>query len=137
MNEYLSYWADKLGDCTGATLQKNGEGEDGIDFVLGKHPYEDSSLRNKLHTDKLKEVIEVNQQERADQNFCRKCLFCHHFFANVNRSEYLLHMKNIHNFIPGLPDNLVYVNDFLDHLQQKLDRCVFTFFTLVAVIIST
>lgn len=40
----------------------------------------------------------------------------------VSRSSLLNHMAREHSFSIGLPDNIVYCSEFLDTLQDKLDR---------------
>ena len=40
----------------------------------------------------------------------------------VRRASLLNHMAREHAFSVGLPDNIVYCTQFLDHLQMKLDR---------------
>lgn len=40
----------------------------------------------------------------------------------VSRSSLLNHMAREHSFSIGLPDNIVYCNDFMDALQSKLDK---------------
>ncbi|XP_042372250.1 zinc finger protein 277-like [Plectropomus leopardus] len=48
-------------------------------------------------------------------------MFCSDEFTG-NRSSLLNHMAREHSFSIGLPDNIVYCNQFLDTLQSKLDN---------------
>ncbi|KAG7235910.1 hypothetical protein INR49_001890 [Caranx melampygus] len=67
------------------------------------------------------DVLEQQQKERDDDSFHRLCMFCSEEFTG-NRSSLLNHMAREHSFSIGLPDNIVYCNDFLDALQSKLDK---------------
>ena len=87
-------------------------------------------------------LLEVQQQERTDTEFQRGCLFCPESFVG-NRSLVFQHMLETHNFNIGLADNIglctdhshtlyaaftlmfecaVFVKEYLDTLQHKLDR---------------
>lgn len=89
---------------------------------------EDRALRAKLHSERLREVLDQAETERQDFSFSRKCLFCSRFFAApCNRADILRHMYELHNFSLGHPDNLVFVADCLNDLQFELDslRCLY------------
>ncbi|KAK7891250.1 hypothetical protein WMY93_023213 [Mugilogobius chulae] len=87
---------------------------------------EDRVLREKLQQKRLEEVLEQQQKEREDETFHRTCMFCNEEFTG-NRSSLLNHMAKEHSFSIGLPDNIVYCNQFLDTLQNKLDslQCLY------------
>ncbi|KAJ0029020.1 hypothetical protein NQD34_004017 [Periophthalmus magnuspinnatus] len=87
---------------------------------------EDRVLREKLQQKRLEEVLEQQQREREDTTFHRPCMFCNDEFTG-NRSSLLNHMAKEHSFSIGLPDNIVYCNQFLDTLQNKLDslQCLY------------
>lgn len=44
------------------------------------------------------------------------------FHLSVFRSSLLNHMAREHSFSIGLPDNIVYCKQFLETLQNKLDK---------------
>ena len=46
------------------------------------------------------------------------------FFQGVPHSKLFDHMAFDHNFSVGQPDNLVYVNDLLNLLEEQLDKMV-------------
>ncbi|KAI8971617.1 hypothetical protein BDF20DRAFT_885356 [Mycotypha africana] len=81
----------------------------------------DKAIRTEMQHDKLNEVLDIQQNER---DYCskqpRKCLFCK--IICENRALLFKHMFAEHNFNIGLPDNLVYVNEFLDTLEAKLSK---------------
>uniref|UniRef100_A0A8P4KRN5 C2H2-type domain-containing protein n=1 Tax=Dicentrarchus labrax TaxID=13489 RepID=A0A8P4KRN5_DICLA len=90
-------------------------------FLLCDVLPEDRILRERLQQKRLEEVLEQQQVERDDGSFHRLCMFCSEEFAG-NRSSLLNHMAREHSFSIGLPDNIVYCNQFLDTLQRKLDN---------------
>ncbi|XP_072242597.1 zinc finger protein 277 isoform X2 [Leuresthes tenuis] len=90
-------------------------------FLLCDILPEDRTLREKLQQKRLEEVLEQQQVERDDCSFHRLCMFCNEEFTG-NRSSMLNHMAKEHSFNIGLPDNIVYCNEFLDTLQNKLDN---------------
>uniref|UniRef100_A0A3Q1G6D6 Zinc finger protein 277 n=1 Tax=Acanthochromis polyacanthus TaxID=80966 RepID=A0A3Q1G6D6_9TELE len=90
-------------------------------FLLCDVLPEDQILREKLQQKRLEEVLEQQQKERDDSSFHRLCMFCSEEFTG-NRSSLLNHMAREHSFSIGLPDNIVYCNEFLDTLQSKLDN---------------
>lgn len=50
--------------------------------------------------------------------------FCSDLLPRVSRSSLLNHMAREHSFSIGLPDNIVYCEQFLETLQSKLDKSV-------------
>ena len=87
--------------------------------------------------------MEIQQAEREDSTFSHRCLFCRDVFTG-NRALLFQHMLEDHSFNVGQPENLgmdfnetmqlivnlmillllVFVVEFLDMLQNKLDRYV-------------
>uniref|UniRef100_A0A667GE20 Zinc finger protein 277 n=1 Tax=Lynx canadensis TaxID=61383 RepID=A0A667GE20_LYNCA len=90
-------------------------------FLLCDVLPEDRVLREELQKQRLKEILEQQQQERNDNNFHGICMFCNEEFFG-NRSVLLNHMAREHAFNIGLPDNIVNCNEFLCTLQKKLDN---------------
>ncbi|XP_011369791.1 zinc finger protein 277 [Pteropus vampyrus] len=90
-------------------------------FLLCDVLPEDRVLREELQKQKLKEILEQQQQERNDNSFRGLCMFCNTEFLG-NRSILLNHMAREHAFNIGLPDNIVNCSEFLCILQKKLDN---------------
>uniref|UniRef100_A0A8C5MAY6 Zinc finger protein 277 n=1 Tax=Leptobrachium leishanense TaxID=445787 RepID=A0A8C5MAY6_9ANUR len=90
-------------------------------FLLCDVLPEDRILREQLQQERLKVILEQQQRERCDTWFQRPCMFCSEEFTG-NRSILFNHMNTEHSFNVGLPDNIVYCNEFLDALQKKLDN---------------
>ena len=86
---------------------------------------EDKEIRTELQMRKLQHVLDIQEGERNDySSFNRCCLFCRSNFQGVSHSKLFDHMAFEHNFSVGKPDNLVYINDLLDVLEDKLEKMV-------------
>ncbi|CAL8082860.1 unnamed protein product [Orchesella dallaii] len=99
---------------------------DGLYYMFSPDLPEDSELRKQLWRKRLDIVLEVNRLEREETTFCRRCLFCREI-VNGNRSQCFVHMRDSHSFHIGQPDNLVFVKELLQLLEDKLNRleCLF------------
>ncbi|KAJ8002835.1 hypothetical protein DPEC_G00163100 [Dallia pectoralis] len=125
---YMQYWKKRISEqpvtdfCS--VIKTNTQG-----FVEKQEHYfllcdilpEDRVLREQLQQKRLEEILDQQQRERDDTSFQRICMFCNEEFSG-NRSSLLNHMAREHSFSVGLPDNIVYCIEFLDHLQKKLDN---------------
>jgi len=127
---YFSIWKSKFSNCTENPLQyycttisaPDSSGSKAY-YMLSDIIPEDKKLRSEIQQDKLKLMIDKQQAERFDDSFQHKCLFCKQTFTG-NRKLLFTHMFQLHSFNIGLPDNLVDVNELLDILQQKIDKCI-------------
>ncbi|XP_008286038.1 zinc finger protein 277 [Stegastes partitus] len=126
--KYMLYWKGRFLEqpvtdfCSVIKTNSTGPVEKQEDyFLLCDVLPEDRILRERLQQKRLEEVLEQQQKERDDSNFHRLCMFCSEEFTG-NRSSLLNHMAREHSFSIGLPDNIVYCNEFLDTLQRKLDN---------------
>ncbi|TDH09867.1 hypothetical protein EPR50_G00092610 [Perca flavescens] len=126
--KYMLYWKGRFLEqpltdfCSVIKTNSTGPVEKQEDyFLLCDVLPEDRDLREKLQQKRLEEVLEQQQQERDDRSFHRLCMFCSEEFTG-NRSSLLNHMAREHSFGIGLPDNIVYCDQFLDTLQSKLDN---------------
>lgn len=131
--QYLLYWKGRFLEqpvedfCSVIKTNSTGPVEKQEDYYLLCDVLpEDRDLREKLQQKRLEEVLEQQQREREDTSFHRPCMFCSEDFIG-NRSSLLNHMAREHSFSIGLPDNIVYCNQFLDTLQSKLDslQCLY------------
>ena len=94
-------------------------------YFLSDVLQEDKDLRAELQMKKLQHVIDIQEKERNEfSKFNRCCLFCRTTFQSVPHSNLFDHMAFEHNFSVGKPDNLVYANELLDLLEDKLERMV-------------
>ena len=83
---------------------------------------EDKELRKQLQMDRLEFVLEVQEEERRNEQFSRGCLFCRQDFTNA--PDLLSHMAFDHNFNIGQADNLVFIPEFLDKIDAQLEELV-------------
>uniref|UniRef100_A0A3P8YLH9 C2H2-type domain-containing protein n=1 Tax=Esox lucius TaxID=8010 RepID=A0A3P8YLH9_ESOLU len=125
---YMQYWKKRISEqpitdfCS--VIKTNAQGpveKQEHYFLLCDVLPEDRVLREELQQKRLEEILEQQQRERDDNSFQRICMFCNEEFTG-NRSSLLNHMAREHSFSMGLPDNIVYCVEFLDHLQRKLDN---------------
>lgn len=126
--KYLLYWKGRFMEqsltdfCSVIKTNSTGPVEKQEEyFLLCDVLPEDRLFREKLQQKRLEEVLEQQQKEREDDSFHRLCMFCSEEFSG-NRSSMLNHMAREHSFSIGLPDNIVYCEQFLDTLQSKLDN---------------
>ncbi|XP_055947686.1 zinc finger protein 277-like isoform X2 [Argiope bruennichi] len=91
-------------------------------YSLFNKDEQDGNLRRKIYLC----IMDQLQREREDTTFSRNCLFCKKHFTG-NRSNLLAHLKEQHNFYIGDPNNIVFINELLDHLEQMLkgSQCFF------------
>uniref|UniRef100_A0A8C5EIF8 C2H2-type domain-containing protein n=1 Tax=Gouania willdenowi TaxID=441366 RepID=A0A8C5EIF8_GOUWI len=126
--KYLSYWKGRFLEqpitefCSVIRTNSTGPVEKQEEyFLLCDVLSEDRTLRENLQQKRLEDVLDQQQREREDCSFQRLCMFCSEEFTG-NRSTLLNHMAKEHAFSIGLPDNIVYCNQFLDTLQSKVDN---------------
>ncbi|KAG1052563.1 hypothetical protein G6F43_005306 [Rhizopus delemar] len=118
LNAYLQRWAKELEK---KSLSELGEAENDVYIIDPEKCSLDKEIREQLQRSKLNEVLKYQQHEREVESKCpRKCLFCK--IIGENRPLLFKHMFSEHNFNIGLPDNLVYVGEFLDTLEAKLSN---------------
>ena len=98
------------------------EGEEREFLFLSDVVPEDKELRKQLQMDRLEFVLQVQEEERRNENFKRGCLFCRQEFTSA--AELLSHMAFDHNFNIGQADNIVFIEEFLDKIDQKLEQLV-------------
>jgi len=123
---YISYWKGKLKDADLKTFcfvfeSKNENGDIENYYMLAHELPEDHNLRERLQREKLILVLRQQQNERKNENFSRSCLFCPKTFCG-NRKIVFEHMNFDHNFSVGLPDNIVFAEEFLNLLEEKLSK---------------
>ena len=72
---------------------------------------------------RLEDVVEIQERERKDTSFAQCCLFCRSVFTG-SHAELFDHMAFFHNFSVGQPNNLVFVRELLDLLEERLRKLV-------------
>ncbi|KAG8439780.1 hypothetical protein GDO86_005809 [Hymenochirus boettgeri] len=124
---YVFYWKKRFNEqpiadfCTVIKTNSTAPVEEQENyFLLCDVLPEDRILREELQQERLREILEQQHFERNCLNIHRLCMFCDEEFKG-NRSVLFNHMNKEHAFNVGLPDNIVYCNEFLDVLQKKMD----------------
>ncbi len=88
---------------------------------------EDLKIRQSLHLKMLNILLETQQLERNSIfKKPRMCLFCSEVSSNL--SELFNHMFQVHHFNIGLLDNLIFVETFLNDLEEMTKfkkQCIF------------
>lgn len=75
-----------------------------------------------IHNYYFKEWALAQQEaERTDKSFKRGCMFCRTEFCG-SRIIYIKHLFQKHNLHLGKPDNLVFVDELLDKIQNNIER---------------
>ncbi|KAL0207442.1 hypothetical protein P9112_012070 [Eukaryota sp. TZLM1-RC] len=95
-------------------------------FFLSTDLPNDDLIRKTINKDKLKVMLNLQHQERADDTTVRTCIFCRQEFTG-DRSQVFQHMFTTHNLNLGRADGLVNVDKLLTILHSKMDalECLF------------
>eukprot|EP01134_Creolimax_fragrantissima_P001404 CFRG1404T1 len=117
----FAFTVDPKGVPESVCIQKKEPSRKEMYFMLSDKLPADRQLRTALQSERLKEVLAVQEKERAVTDFKRKCLFCT-IVVTGNRRDLFQHMLDSHFFNVGLPDNVVFADEFLNHLQAVLEN---------------
>ncbi|KAJ6647420.1 Zinc finger protein [Pseudolycoriella hygida] len=139
LDEYLVYWRNKFQDknisdplseyCTTLLLNHLPDGTPAVNekyYLLSDVLPEDYELRNKLHQKRLEQVVSQYQFERSDQTFKRECLHCREVITPT-RANFIEHLYVKHFVLLGKVENLVFIDELIDTVQDKLDKLVCLF----------
>ncbi|PRP73201.1 zinc finger protein [Planoprotostelium fungivorum] len=126
---YLTFWREqykgKNVEEYATSILTRDKGDEQMYYLLGDVLPLDRQIRTRLRNERLDYLLKKSQEERSEQHFSRKCLFCRKWLGN--REEYFSHMLQTHSFNIGRPDNLVNVHLLLNVLQSKLNSCICIF----------
>ncbi|VDP52159.1 unnamed protein product, partial [Soboliphyme baturini] len=128
---YIEYWRHRFGETAIDKIfprvvpAEDDPGKGVVDsyYLMSPKLQEDLQIRERLALRRLEEVLSCQQRERLDRSFDRVCLFCR-YRVKGNRSKLIHHLYLIHQLNLGSPDNLVFVNEYLDLLASKIRECV-------------
>lgn len=136
-DDYLIHWrhmidgdSGKLAEyCTTMMMDQLPDGTPSKNekyFLLCDVLPQDNELRQKLHVKRLEAVLAHHQYERKDTTFQRSCLYCRDE-VNPTRSAFLEHLFSKHFLQLGKSDNLVFIDELIDTVQEKMDSllCLF------------
>ncbi|XP_029053222.1 zinc finger protein 277 [Osmia bicornis bicornis] len=132
LKSYIHYWSVKFKEepvtnfCTTVLMNCTPDGkpcENERYFLLSDCIFEDKTLRDEIHRAKLEWVLTMQAKERTDTDFKRGCIFCRMEFSGL-RINYVKHLAQKHNLYLGKPDNLVFIDEFLDKIQSTIENLV-------------
>lgn len=95
-------------------------------FLLDDNLPLDRQQRIRLHQRRLETVLTRHQLERTDCTYQRTCLFCRET-CQPSRAAFIGHLFRKHYLHLGRPDNLVYIDELIDDVRDKLARLVCLF----------
>ncbi|KAF5282854.1 hypothetical protein FQA39_LY17475 [Lamprigera yunnana] len=122
---YISYWRTKFEQIPieqivpAVVLTPS----DSVYFVLSTLLKSDKELRHKL---RLETMLTIQEFERTDCTFKMSCLFCNLNFEG-KRGDYVIHLLHLHNLRLGNPQNLVYMDELLQRIEDNLKqlKCIY------------
>ncbi|XP_054275108.1 zinc finger protein 277-like [Macrosteles quadrilineatus] len=130
LERYVSYWRMRMKDnplkefCSTVFVDVEKEGKifpNEKYFLLSDVLPEDRQLREGLQQQRLEWALEQQKVEREDNNFSRGCLFCTSHICGT-RALYLDHLASQHNLQLGHPHNLVFIDELINKLHEKIER---------------
>ncbi|XP_058463210.1 zinc finger protein 277 [Malaya genurostris] len=129
---YCHFWKEKFQEhplekfCSAMLMNQLPDGTPAIDekyFLLSNIEPTDYELRLRLKQDMMELVLTRHQFERTDRNFNRGCLYCRDVQAET-RSEFLEHLYKKHFLLLGKAENLVFVDELVDIVQEKMNKLI-------------
>lgn len=115
--------------CTTMLLNHLPDGTPAVNekyYLLSEVLPQDYELRKSLHLKRLEQVLQQHQFERTDQTFKRECLHCRDVIAPT-RACFIEHLFAKHFLQLGKSENLVYIDELIDNVQQKLEQLICLF----------
>uniref|UniRef100_A0AAG5DM27 C2H2-type domain-containing protein n=1 Tax=Anopheles atroparvus TaxID=41427 RepID=A0AAG5DM27_ANOAO len=132
---YCYYWKDKFHTepvekyCSAMLLNQLPDGTCSNNekyFLLSDIEPLDYELRQRLKKEKLELVLARHQFERTDRNYRRDCLYCRDFRSET-RPDFISHLYAKHFLQLGKSEHLVFVDELIETVQEKLNRLICLF----------
>ncbi|XP_070506951.1 zinc finger protein 277 [Chironomus tepperi] len=133
LREYLKFWnkeykGQKIEEyCTTMLWKQKPDGtkteEDEKYYLLSDIVPKDKELRMNLQKKKVEVALARHQFERSDRNYIRGCLYCRSAI-DPTRYSYIEHLYSKHFLHLGKPENLVFIDELIDFLEEKLSNLV-------------
>ncbi|KYQ48437.1 hypothetical protein ALC60_12493 [Trachymyrmex zeteki] len=132
LRSYVHYWSTKFKEaplttyCSTVLMDCTPDGQPSKNehyFLLSDCLSEDKTLRDEIHRAKLEWILAQQEAERADTSFKRGCIFCRTEICG-SRAAYIEHLYQKHNLYLGKPGNLVFVDEFLDKIQNNIESLI-------------
>ncbi|XP_012218804.1 zinc finger protein 277 isoform X2 [Linepithema humile] len=132
LKNYVHYWNVKFKEaplttyCTTLLMDCTPDGQSSKNeryFLLSDCLSEDKTLRDEIHQAKLEWALAQQEIERTDINFKRGCMFCRMEFCG-SRAAYIKHLYEKHNLHLGKPENLIFLDELLDKIQNTIESLI-------------
>ena len=92
-------------------------------FLLSDELPEDRQLRERLNGRRLERILQYQEHDRARSDFSQMCIFCSTKFEGSYAQvvEFFNHMSSKHQFNVGHPDNMVFIEEFIETIRTRLN----------------
>lgn len=117
--------------CTSMLWKQKPDGtpteEDEKYYLLSDDLPKDKLIRQDLQKKNIEMVLSRHQFERVDNNFNRGCLYCRSNEIEPTRYQFVEHLYEKHFLQLGKPENLVFIDDLIDFIEEKLTNlyCIY------------
>ncbi|XP_049539248.1 zinc finger protein 277 [Anopheles darlingi] len=133
---YCYYWKEKFREdppekfCSAMLLNQLPDGTTSSTsekyFLLSDIEPLDAEIRQRLRREKLELVLTRHQFERTDRSFHRDCLYCRDYRSET-RPDFIAHLYTKHYLQLGKPEHLVFVDELIETVQEKLNQLICLF----------
>lgn len=93
-------------------------------YLLSDIVPKDKAIRIKLKSRMIEKALARHQFERSDTNFKRGCLYCRNDIQPTTRYGLIEHLYGKHFLQLGKPENLVFIDELIDKLEEKLTNLI-------------
>lgn len=97
--------------------------EDEKYYLLSDVLPKDKEIREKLQKKTIEKVLARHQFERVDENFTRGCLYCRSQIEPT-RYQFVEHLYTKHFLQLGKPENLIFIDELIDFIEDKLTNLI-------------
>ncbi|KAI4457774.1 zinc finger protein [Holotrichia oblita] len=125
LHEYIIHWKEKFKHTAMERIIPSLKVDSSDDkyYFISPLIKEDEELRHRL---KLEITLKRQEYERTDESYENICLFCR-LQLKGTRANYLNHLSVKHNLQLGNPQNLVYIDELIEKIEEKLNnlQCIY------------
>jgi hypothetical protein len=84
---------------------------------------EDKKVREDLNNTRLEIILDYQEHDRFRKDFKQMCLFCSTEFNGTYEevASFFNHMSDKHQFNVGHPDNMVFIDEFIETIRTRLE----------------
>lgn len=92
-------------------------------YLLSDVLPKDKQIREDIEKKAMEKVLSRHQFERIDKNFLRGCLYCRSGIEPT-RYQFVEHLYTKHFLQLGKPENLVFIDELIDFIEDKLTNLI-------------